>query len=100
MSRNRHLYLRPKTVVSQISPPTRKLNEFLFTGRRGVFDGTVENMHLHWKYRELVKILSGETNIDELYSAARTYEAESGGILVATERVRKGHTTIVYPANN
>lgn len=100
MSRNRHLYLRPKTVVSQISHPTRKLNEFPFTGRRGVFDGTVENMHLHWKYRELVKILSGETNIDELHAAARTLEAESGGILVAVERVRRGHAIIVYRGKN
>ncbi|PWA74438.1 CRM family member 2 [Artemisia annua] len=39
-----------------------KMRPFLLLGRRGVFDGTVENMHLHWKYRELVKILSGETN--------------------------------------
>ncbi|KAI3665924.1 hypothetical protein L6452_44559 [Arctium lappa] len=77
-----------------------KMRPFLLLGRRGVFDGTVENMHLHWKYRELVKILTGETSIDELHAIARTLEAESGGILVAVERVRKGHAIIVYRGKN
>nr|XP_043606482.1 CRM-domain containing factor CFM2, chloroplastic [Erigeron canadensis] len=77
-----------------------KMKPFLLLGRRGVFDGTVENMHLHWKYRELVKILCGETSIDEIHAVARTLEAESGGILVAVERVRKGHAIIVYRGKN
>ncbi|XP_065863343.1 CRM-domain containing factor CFM3A, chloroplastic/mitochondrial-like isoform X2 [Euphorbia lathyris] len=34
-----------------------RMKAFLLIGRRGVFYGTVENMHLHWKYRELVKII-------------------------------------------
>ncbi|KAI3995714.1 hypothetical protein MKX01_020787 [Papaver californicum] len=34
-----------------------RMKAFLLLGRRGVFDGTVENMHLHWKYRELVKVM-------------------------------------------
>lgn len=77
-----------------------KMKPFLLLGRRGVFDGTVENMHLHWKYRELVKILCGETSIDELHGIARILEAESGGILVAIERVRKGHAIIIYRGKN
>ncbi|XP_076950977.1 CRM-domain containing factor CFM2, chloroplastic-like [Bidens hawaiensis] len=77
-----------------------KMGPFLLLGRRGVFDGTVENMHLHWKYRELVKILCGESSIDEVHAIARTLEAESGGILVAVERMRKGHAIIVYRGKN
>ncbi|KAK9064772.1 hypothetical protein SSX86_016154 [Deinandra increscens subsp. villosa] len=77
-----------------------KMRPFLLLGRRGVFDGTVENMHLHWKYRELVKILCGSTNIDEVHAIARTLESESGGILVAVERMRKGHAIIVYRGKN
>ncbi|KAK1423297.1 hypothetical protein QVD17_18595 [Tagetes erecta] len=77
-----------------------KMGPFLLLGRRGVFDGTVENMHLHWKYRELVKILCGKTSIDEVHAIARTLEAESGGILVAVERMRKGHAIIVYRGKN
>ncbi|XP_057536595.1 CRM-domain containing factor CFM2, chloroplastic [Amaranthus tricolor] len=77
-----------------------RMKPFLLLGRRGVFDGTIENMHLHWKYRELVKIICGGRNIDEIQNIARILEAESGGILVAVERDRKGHAIIVYRGKN
>ncbi|XP_022774444.1 CRM-domain containing factor CFM2, chloroplastic isoform X2 [Durio zibethinus] len=77
-----------------------RMKPFLLLGRRGVFDGTVENMHLHWKYRELVKIISKETNVEEVHQVARILEAESGGILVAVERVSKGYAIIVYRGKN
>uniref|UniRef100_A0A166GBG5 CRM domain-containing protein n=1 Tax=Daucus carota subsp. sativus TaxID=79200 RepID=A0A166GBG5_DAUCS len=77
-----------------------KMKPFLLLGRRGVFDGTVENMHLHWKYRELVKIICGERSIDEVHARARTLEAESGGILIAVERISKGFAIIVYRGKN
>lgn len=69
-------------------------------GRRGVFDGTVENMHLHWKYRELVKIIAGRKSIGEVQQIARMLERESGGILVAIERTSKGYAIIVYRGKN
>ncbi|XP_020276962.1 CRM-domain containing factor CFM2, chloroplastic isoform X3 [Asparagus officinalis] len=77
-----------------------RMKPFLLLGRRGVFDGTVENMHLHWKYRELVKIISKDWSIERVESAARMLEAESGGILVAVERVNKGHAIIIYRGKN
>uniref|UniRef100_A0A0D9W5X7 CRM-domain containing factor CFM3, chloroplastic/mitochondrial n=1 Tax=Leersia perrieri TaxID=77586 RepID=A0A0D9W5X7_9ORYZ len=77
-----------------------KMKSFLLLGRRGVFDGTVENMHLHWKYRELVKIICKEHSIKDVEYAARTLEAESGGILVAVERVSKAHAIIIYRGKN
>ncbi|XP_017975689.1 PREDICTED: CRM-domain containing factor CFM2, chloroplastic isoform X1 [Theobroma cacao] len=77
-----------------------RMKSFLLLGRRGVFDGTVENMHLHWKYRELVKIISKETNVEAVHQLARMLEAESGGILVAVERVSKGYAIIVYRGKN
>lgn len=77
-----------------------RMKPFLLLGRRGVFDGTVENMHLHWKYRELVKVICGGRNIEEVHIKARTLEAESGGILVAVERVSKGYAIIVYRGKN
>lgn len=70
------------------------------SGRRGVFAGTVENMHLHWKYRELVKIICNEKSIEAVHQVAQTLEAESGGILVAVERVSKGYAIIVYRGKN
>ncbi|KAL1538610.1 CRM-domain containing factor CFM2, chloroplastic [Salvia divinorum] len=77
-----------------------RMKPFLLLGRRGVFDGTVENMHLHWKYRELVKVCIGKRNIEEVHEVARILEAESGGILVAVEPVSKGYAIIVYRGKN
>ncbi|XP_031492783.1 CRM-domain containing factor CFM2, chloroplastic isoform X3 [Nymphaea colorata] len=77
-----------------------RMKAFCVLGRRGVFDGTIENMHLHWKYRELVKIISKDRCIEDVQRTARILEAESGGILVAVERVNKGYAIIVYRGKN
>lgn len=77
-----------------------RMKPFLLLGRRGVFDGTVENMHLHWKYRELVKVCIGKRSIEEVHEVARILESESGGILVAVEPVSKGYAIIVYRGKN
>ncbi|KAJ0985467.1 hypothetical protein J5N97_003823 [Dioscorea zingiberensis] len=77
-----------------------RMKPFLLLGRRGVFDGTIENMHLHWKYRELVKILTKGRSMEDIQTKARILEAESGGILVAVERVSKGYAIIVYRGKN
>ncbi|KAM7255754.1 hypothetical protein ACFE04_011495 [Oxalis oulophora] len=73
-----------------------RMHAFLLLGRRGVFDGTVENMHLHWKYRELVKILVKAKTFEPVKKIALALEAESGGILVSVDRVSKGYAIIVY----
>ncbi|XP_022150112.1 CRM-domain containing factor CFM2, chloroplastic isoform X2 [Momordica charantia] len=77
-----------------------RMKPFLLLGRRGVFDGTVENMHLHWKYRELVKIITNERSFKTVHDIARTLEAESGGILVAVERVNRSYAIIIYRGKN
>lgn len=66
------------------------------SGRRGVFDGTVENMHLHWKYRELVKILVKAKSFEGAHKVALALEAESGGILVSVDKISKGYAIIVF----
>ncbi|ESQ33631.1 hypothetical protein EUTSA_v10006820mg [Eutrema salsugineum] len=73
-----------------------KMKAFLLLGRRGVFDGRVENMHLHWKYRELVKIIVKAKTFDGVKKVALALEAESGGILVSIDKVSKGYAIIVY----
>ncbi|XP_078431238.1 CRM family member 2 [Wolffia australiana] len=77
-----------------------RMKPFLLMGRRGVFDGTVENMHLHWKYRELVKIISKDRSAESVQRAAMELESASGGILVAIERVSKGFAIIIYRGKN
>ncbi|KZV48209.1 hypothetical protein F511_10795 [Dorcoceras hygrometricum] len=73
-----------------------RMKAFLLLGRRGVFGGTVENMHLHWKYRELVKIIVKAQNIEEVKKIALALEAESGGVLVSVDKVSKGYAVIVF----
>ncbi|CAI0473235.1 unnamed protein product [Linum tenue] len=77
-----------------------KMKAFLLLGRRGIFDGTVENMHLHWKYRELVKIMLKAKNFEDVKKIALALEAESGGVLVSVDRVSKGYAIIVYRGND
>ncbi|KAK9104680.1 hypothetical protein Scep_021524 [Stephania cephalantha] len=77
-----------------------RMKPYLPMGRRGVFDGTIENMHLHWKYRELVKVISNARCTADACKTARVLEAESGGILVAVERARKGYAIIIYRGKN
>lgn len=73
-----------------------RMKAFLLLGRRGVFDGTVENMHLHWKYRELVKIIVKAKNFEQVKKIALSLEAESGGVLVSVDKVSKGYAIIVF----
>lgn len=61
-----------------------------------MFDGTVENMHLHWKYRELVKIIIKSTNFEEVKNIALSLESESGGVLVSVDKISKGYAIIVF----
>ncbi|KAM1301589.1 hypothetical protein ACFX2H_012603 [Malus domestica] len=73
-----------------------RMKAFLLLGRRGVFDGTVENMHLHWKYRELVKIMVNAKSFEQVKKIALALEAESGGVLVSVDKVSKKFAIIVY----
>ncbi|KAE8665524.1 hypothetical protein F3Y22_tig00112609pilonHSYRG00016 [Hibiscus syriacus] len=77
-----------------------RMKPYLPLGIRGVFDGVIENMHLHWKHRELVKLISKQKNLAFVEDTARLLEYESGGILVAIERVPKGYSLIYYRGKN
>lgn len=77
-----------------------RMKAYLPLGIRGVFDGVIENMHLHWKHRELVKLISKQKTLAFVEDTARLLEYESGGILVAIERVPKGYALIYYRGKN
>ncbi|XP_017252946.1 CRM-domain containing factor CFM3, chloroplastic/mitochondrial [Daucus carota subsp. sativus] len=76
------------------------MKPFLHLGLRGIFDGTIENMHLHWKYRELVKIIVDGKRFAQVKHIAIALEAESGGVLVSVDRTTKGYAIIVYRGKN
>uniref|UniRef100_A0A0D3ACL1 CRM domain-containing protein n=3 Tax=Brassica TaxID=3705 RepID=A0A0D3ACL1_BRAOL len=77
-----------------------KMKSYLPLGIRGVFDGVIENMHLHWKHRELVKLISKQKSFAFVEDTARLLEYESGGVLVAIEKVPKGFALIYYRGKN
>ncbi|XP_027937657.1 CRM-domain containing factor CFM3A, chloroplastic/mitochondrial [Vigna unguiculata] len=77
-----------------------KMKAFLLLGRREVFDGTIENMHLHWKYRELVKIILKAKSFEQVKKIALALEAESGGVLVSVDKISKGYSIIVFRGKN
>ncbi|PKA61453.1 Chloroplastic group IIA intron splicing facilitator CRS1, chloroplastic [Apostasia shenzhenica] len=77
-----------------------RMKAYLPLGIRGVFDGVIENMHLHWKHRELVKLISKQKTLSFVEDTARLLEYESRGILVAVERVPKGFALIYYRGKN
>ncbi|ERN02031.1 hypothetical protein AMTRI_Chr02g223980 [Amborella trichopoda] len=76
------------------------MKPYLLLGRRGVFDGTVENMHLHWKYRELIKILVKGKRFLQVKHIAISLEAESGGVLISVDKTTKGYAIILYRGKN
>ena len=65
-----------------------------------MFDGTVENMHLNWKHRELVKIIVKGKSFEQVKHNAISLEAESGGILISVDKTTKGYAIIVYRGKN
>lgn len=57
-------------------------------------------MHLHWKYRELVKIIVDGKKFSQVKHIAIALEAESGGVLVSVDKTTKGYSIIVYRGKN
>lgn len=78
----------------------KNMHVFSVPGRRGVYDGTIENMHLHWKFRELVKIIVKGKRFAQVKQIAISLEAESGGVLVSLDKTTKGYAIIVYRGKN
>ncbi|KAK9101319.1 hypothetical protein Scep_024749 [Stephania cephalantha] len=76
------------------------MKPFLLLGTRGVFDGIVENIHLHWKFREVVKVIVRGKNFQQVQHIAISLEAESGGLLISVDKTSKGDAIIIYRGKN
>jgi RNA-binding protein YhbY len=72
----------------------------LVSGRRGVFDGVIEGLHQHWKYREVAKVVTMQRLFRQVIYTATLLEAESGGILVSVNKLKDGHAIIIYRGKN
>ncbi|CAO2841537.1 unnamed protein product [Amaranthus hypochondriacus] len=76
------------------------MKPYLLVGRREVFDGTIENIHLHWKFRELVKVIVKGKTFAQVKHLAISLEAESSGVLVSIDKTTKGYAIIIYRGKN
>jgi RNA-binding protein YhbY len=72
----------------------------VWTGRRGIYDGVIGNVHQHWKHREVVKVITKQTRISQITYTAKLLELMTGGTLVAVEKVRSHHVIIIYRGKN
>lgn len=55
---------------------------------------------MHWKHRELVKLITKEKTLAIVENTARLLDFKSGGILVAIDRLPKGFSLIYYRGKN
>lgn len=60
----------------------------------------MENMHLHWKHRELVKLIVKGKSFQQVKHVAINLEAESGGVLISLDNTTKGYAIILYRGKN
>ncbi|PIA33367.1 hypothetical protein AQUCO_04100055v1 [Aquilegia coerulea] len=77
-----------------------RTDKTLVLGRRGVFDGVIGSMHQHWKHREVVKVITMQKSFSQIMNTAALLEIESGGILIAVEKLQKGHAIILFRGKN
>ncbi|CAL0308274.1 unnamed protein product [Lupinus luteus] len=77
-----------------------RMDACLVLGRRGIFDGVLEGLHQHWKHREVVKVITKQRLFEQVIDTAQLLETESGGILVAVQKLKEGHSIIIYRGKN
>ncbi|PKA66200.1 Chloroplastic group IIA intron splicing facilitator CRS1, chloroplastic [Apostasia shenzhenica] len=77
-----------------------KMRAYLPVGRRDVFDGTIQNIHLNWKHRELAKIIVKGKSFAQVKHIAISLEAETGGVLISVDKTTKGYAIIIYRGKN
>lgn len=70
------------------------------TGRRGIFDGVIEEIHQHWKHKEVVKVITKQNQARQIMYTANLLEVETGGILIAVEKLTTSHAIILYRGKN
>eukprot|EP00897_Mesotaenium_endlicherianum_P000134 jgi/Mesen1/10120/ME000075S09624 len=75
-----------------------RTKNYVPVGRRGLYAGTFENMHLHWKHHQTVQVeFSGYPKEQVQGELATRLVRESGGILLD---VHQGKTVLLYRGKN
>lgn len=74
-----------------------KSKNYVPIGRRGVFNGVILNMHLHWKKHQTVKVIVKTFTPDEVREIAAELVRLTGGIVLD---IFEGNTIIMYRGKN
>uniref|UniRef100_A0A0E0LU69 CRM domain-containing protein n=1 Tax=Oryza punctata TaxID=4537 RepID=A0A0E0LU69_ORYPU len=77
-----------------------KMDEHVLLGRRGVFEGVIEEIHQHWKHKEVVKVITKQNQASQITYTSMMLEVETGGTLIAIERLTTSHAIILYRGKN
>ncbi|XP_024526220.1 uncharacterized CRM domain-containing protein At3g25440, chloroplastic-like [Selaginella moellendorffii] len=75
----------------------QKSKNYVPVGKRGVYGGTVENMHMHWKRHQTVRMDCHTFSMDEVKEISEELAKLSGGIVVD---ILPDKTIILYRGRN
>ena len=76
----------------------RKSKNYVPVGRRGVFQGVILNMHLHWKKHQTLKVIVKTFTPPEVRGIAAELARMTGGIVLEIQE--EDDTIIMYRGKN
>lgn len=74
-----------------------KSKNYVPVGRRGIYQGVILNMHLHWKKHQTLKVVVKTFTPEEVKEIAIELARLSGGIVLD---IQEGSTIIMYRGKN
>ncbi|EHA8589841.1 putative CRM domain-containing protein, chloroplastic [Cocos nucifera] len=74
-----------------------KCKNYVPVGTRGIFQGVILNMHLHWKKHQTLKVVVKTFTPEEVQEIAAELARLSGGIVLD---IHEGNTIIMYRGKN
>ncbi|PKA46719.1 putative CRM domain-containing protein [Apostasia shenzhenica] len=75
----------------------QKCKNYVPVGRRGIFQGVILNMHLHWKKHQTLKVIVKTFTAEEVREIAAELARLSGGIVLDID---EDNTIIMYRGKN
>ncbi|VAH49026.1 unnamed protein product [Triticum turgidum subsp. durum] len=75
----------------------QKSKNYVPVGRRGIYQGVILNMHLHWKKHQTLQVIVKTFTPEEVKEIASELAILSGGIVLSIE---EGNTIIMYRGKN
>ncbi|GJN27192.1 hypothetical protein PR202_gb15189 [Eleusine coracana subsp. coracana] len=74
-----------------------KCKNYVPVGRRGIYQGVILNMHLHWKKHQTLQVIVKTFTPEEVKEIAAELARLSGGIVLD---IQEGNTIIMYRGKN